>query len=31
VRVVPRDEFDRRELQDGDRIEIVHFVVVGGH
>jgi thiamine biosynthesis protein ThiS len=24
--IVPRDEFERRELQDGDRVEIVHFV-----
>lgn len=24
--IVPRAEFDRRELHDGDALEIVHFV-----
>lgn len=24
--IVPRDQFETREVQDGDQIEIVHFV-----
>lgn len=28
--IVPRDEFDRRAIKAGDKLEIVHFVGGGG-
>lgn len=29
--IVPRDQFDRREIKAGDKLEIVHFVGGGNH